>query len=343
VELAQILRILWARKVWLAIVFVVACLAALSTGYQIGLGTFKARSHSYGAAKAQFLVDSPRSSLADLTQNTESLASRAQLYTQYMRSNDVTVEIAQEAGVDPNRIVTEGPYTTAGGTQNIPRPPVVRSNEVRGEPQIYRLVFDAQLGLPIVSIYAQAPTAEEAIKLADASVTGIQRAISKLEAEEFIPQSDRTEIRELGPAVGGTVNPGVDPIIAGLAFIATFILGCGIIVAVVTLKRGFRSLRLEADADVLASRTRSQPPGKPEIRPRNAHRRFRRRSTPASISKGRAKSDRGEALEAAEPQPHDLVIDAIDRLVREGVVDESTAGAWKDTMSEEEPLPTRAS
>ena len=171
-ELAQILKILWAHKVWLAVVFVVACVAALSTGYQIGPGTFKARSHSYGAAEAQFLVDSPRSSLADLTQDTESLASRAQLYTQYMRSNDVKLEIAKEAGVDPDQIVTEGPYMTAGGTQNIPRPPVVRSNEVLGEPQIYRLVFDAQLGLPIVSIYAQAPTAAEAITLADASVDG---------------------------------------------------------------------------------------------------------------------------------------------------------------------------
>lgn len=342
-ELAQILRILWAHKVWLAVVFVVACLAALSTGYQIGPGTFKARSHSYGAAEAQFLVDSPRSSLADLSQDTESLASRAQLYTQYMRSNDVKLEIAKEAGVDPDQIVTEGPYTTAGGTQNIPRPPVVRSNEVLGEPQIYRLVFDAQLGLPIVSIYAQAPTAAEAITLADASVTGIQRAVSKLEAGEFIPSSDRTEIRELGPAVGGTVNPGVDPIIAGLAFIATFILGCGVILAVVTLKRGFRSLRLEADAEMFPSHATSRPPGKREPRPRNLQRRFRRRSTPASVSKGRANGAPSEALETAEPQPRDLVIDAIDRLVREGVVDEGTAGAWKDTISEEEPLPTRAS
>ena len=95
-----------------------------------------------------------------------------------MRSNEVTDNIAKEAGVDPDQIVDQGPYMTAGGTQNIPRPAVVRSNEVSAEPNLYRLVFDAQIGLPIVSIYAQAPTADEAITSQTRAWTGIQQAVA---------------------------------------------------------------------------------------------------------------------------------------------------------------------
>ena len=89
-ELAQIVKILWDRKVWIAVAFAFACLAAVWTGYRIGPDGIHARSHSYGAAQTQFLVDSPRSSLVDITSDTDSLSRQAQLYTQFMRSNEVT-------------------------------------------------------------------------------------------------------------------------------------------------------------------------------------------------------------------------------------------------------------
>ena len=61
------------------------------------------------------------------------------------RSNSKIAE--RSPGWIPTRSSTEGPYMTAGGTQNIPRPPVVRSNEVLGRAaDLYRLVFDAQWG-----------------------------------------------------------------------------------------------------------------------------------------------------------------------------------------------------
>lgn len=339
-ELAQIVKILWDRKVWIAVAFVFACLAAVWTGYRIGPDGIHARSHSYGAAQTQFLVDSPRSSLVDITSDTDSLSRQAQLYTQFMRSNEVTDNIAEIAGVNPDQIVAQGPYMTAGGTQNIPRPAVVRSNEVRAEPILYRLVFDAQIGLPIVSVYAQAPTADEAIDLANASVEGIQQAVAKLETNEFIPTSDRTEIRELGPAVGGTVNPGVDPIIAGLAFIAVLILACALIVLVVTLRTGFRNLRAQAEKTSLPPRASNGSSGSPGANPRRMRQMLPSRSKPGRHGDVAAKAIAVHKDDGAETQPRDLVNDAIDRLVREGIVDEGTAGLWKDTIAEEEPLPS---
>ena len=95
-----------------------------------------------------------------------------------MRSNAIKAAIAEEAGIPVNQVTTEGPYTAAGATQNIPRPAETRSNEIRGEGKLYRLVFDYQPDLPVISIYAQAPTEEAAVKLASGTVKGVSEYVS---------------------------------------------------------------------------------------------------------------------------------------------------------------------
>ena len=246
-ELVEILRALWERKLALAAAVAFALLAALATVYH--LPSMQKRSYEFGAAQAQILVDSPRSSLIDLTQETPPLAQRAAVYAQFMRSNAVKVAIAKEVGVPATSIVTEGPYTAAGGTQNIPRPATTRANELRGEGKLYRLVFDYQPDLPVVSIYAQAPTAAGAIKLASGTVKGVGAYISGLEAEQAVPAHAQTHIRELGPAEGGTVNSGVDPMVTLLAFLAALIAGCGAIIGYIALRRGFRRSAAEHAGD----------------------------------------------------------------------------------------------
>ena len=153
-----------------------------------GLGSTK-RSHQFGAAQSQILIDSPRSSLVDLTQETPPLATRAAVYTQFMRSNAVKEAISKASGIPADLIVAQGPYTTAGGSQNLPRPSEARANEVRSEKRGYRLVFDYQQDLPIVSIYAQAPTAKSAIALAAGTVAGVRSYISQLERQQKVPAS----------------------------------------------------------------------------------------------------------------------------------------------------------
>ena len=248
-ELAEIIRTLWQRKLALAAVLGLAVLASVATAYHIGPSGISSRSYEFGAAQAQILVDSHRSSLLDLTQETPPLAERAAVYAQFMRSNAVKVAIAEAVGVPVNQIVTEGPYTAAGGTQNIPRPSEARANEIRGEGKRYRLVFDYQPDLPVVSIYAQAPTEADAVKLAAGTVKGVSNYVIDLEDENAVPVHARTHIRELGPAEGGTVNSGVDPLVALLAFIATLIAGCGAIIGYVSLRRGLRRAAASAEAE----------------------------------------------------------------------------------------------
>ncbi|MEA2134156.1 MAG: hypothetical protein QOC68_2065 [Solirubrobacteraceae bacterium] len=251
-ELAQIIKTLWDQRIAVVAVLVVAFLGGLSTVYRVGTGGLSTRSHQFGAAQSQILIDSPRSSLVDLTQDTPPLATRAAVYTQFMRSNAVKEAISQATGIPANLIVAQGPYTTAGGTQNLPRPSEARANEVRGEKAGYRLVFDYQQDLPIVSIYAQAPSAKAAISLAAGTVAGVRAYISRLEREQNVPAHAQTQIRELGSAEGGTVNSGADPIMAILAFIGIAIAGLGGILALNALTRGFQKLSQSA-------RTRPEP------------------------------------------------------------------------------------
>ena len=241
-ELAQIIKTLWDQRIAVVAVFLVAFLAGVSTVYRIGTGGLTKRSHQFGAAQSQILIDSPRSSLVDLTQETPPLATRAAVYTQFMRSNAVKEAISKATGIPASLIVAQGPYTTAGGSQNLPRPSEARANEVRSEGRGYRLVFDYQQDLPIVSIYAQAPTAKSAIRLAAGTVAGVRAYIAQLEKEQNIPAHAQTQIRELGSAEGGTVNSGADPIMAVLAFVGIAIAGLGGILALTALARGLQKL-----------------------------------------------------------------------------------------------------
>ena len=241
-ELAQIIKTLWDQRVAVVMVLLLAFLAAVSTVYRIGTDGLTKRSHQFGAAQSQILIDSPRSSLVDLTQETATLATRAAVYTQFMRSNAVKEAISKATGIPADAIVAQGPYTTAGGSQNIPRPSEARANEVRGEKDGYRLVFDYQQDLPIVSIYAQAPDAKSAIRLAAGTVEGVRTYVAKLEREQNVPPSAQTQIRELGAAEGGTVNAGADPIMAILAFVGVTIAGLGGILAIIAIARGIQRI-----------------------------------------------------------------------------------------------------
>ena len=244
-ELTQIIRTLLAHKVSLAILTFLALLAAISISYRISTSGLETRSLEFGAAQTQILVDSPRSSLLDLSQETPPLATRAAVYAQFMRSNAVKDAIAAEVGVSPEAIIAQGPTSTLGGTQNLPRPSESRSNEIVGEKDSYRLLFETQQDLPLIMISAQAPTAEAAIKLANGTVAGVQKYVESLALESKIPELAQTQIRELGPAEGGTVNSGVSPIMMVLTFFGVMIAGCIAIVGLSAIVGAYK--RIAAD------------------------------------------------------------------------------------------------
>jgi hypothetical protein len=133
-------------------------------------------------------------------------------------------------------------------TENLPRSAVEpgegeRANELLAEGVGYRLSFEAQEDLPIVAIRSQAPTAPEAIKLADSAVTGLKDYLRTAEAQGEIPDKRLVQIKPLGQAKGGVVNSGVNRVVAGMVFVAVFGLGCGLILVGVNVAAGMRQNR----------------------------------------------------------------------------------------------------
>jgi hypothetical protein len=250
VELVHVLRQLSRRRRWVIVAALVAALAATATSYQIHVAppSLEKRSLGVGAASTQVLVDAPRSSLANLDEDPAPLSSRALVYAQAMSGLQARSAIARESGLPERVIVTKGPFSSDANRSNFQnQPSEPRANAVLTEGDGYRLVFDAQQQLPIISIYAQAPTADGAQRLANGASRAMRRYVTKLDKGQGKPAKP-VVLRDLGPAEGGTVSKGVNLPIVVLAFIAVFGIGCVLIVLSSGFLREWRRLAAEEAA-----------------------------------------------------------------------------------------------
>lgn len=226
-DLIKILNELWKRRLWVVGAVVVALLIGLSTSYK--LPSLEKRAVLTGAASSQVLIDASTSAIADVERDPTPLAARAVVLGQYMSSAEARTRIAEKMGLSPTQIAADGPFSSLTDRSTYQATPAgPRANQLTEENAIYRLVFDAQLELPIVSIYTQAPDAESAVELASAATAVLTGYVDEL--DEGIPQGRRIEVTSLGEPEGGTVNDGANPTMAFLAFIAVLIVLCTLIV-----------------------------------------------------------------------------------------------------------------
>jgi hypothetical protein len=251
-ELVEIFRTLGRHKRALGGVIAFAVLIALMTAYSIGPSGIHKRGSTYGTAQAQVLVDSPQSALANLKQDTIPLSTRAGVFAQFMASSAVREEIAKATGIPAAEIVARGPFddpaVAPAGTQvpAAPKPPS-ESSSVSARP--YQLTFVAQEELPLVTVYAQAPTAAGAKKLADGVSVGVKAHISHMQDVGQLDEKDRVVIRGLGPAQAGTVNGGSALPMMLLAFVFIVLAGSGVILAVARFKDRDDEYELEDELD----------------------------------------------------------------------------------------------
>jgi hypothetical protein len=210
-ELAQALIQLWERKIWLLVGLIAAGVA--------GFGVHQAaKSSVYAAATTQMVVDAPRSALGDIQSSLEPFTARAGVFALLMTSPQALNAIGDAAGIPGNRIAAEGPPQA-----NLPQ--VGSSPTPINTP--YKLQLNQDPTLPTVDIYAQAPTAQEAVKLANGAVTGFATYLKSLQVQGSVPTGQRVEIRQLGSAIGGVVNSAASTKMAGIVGIVVLLLWCG--------------------------------------------------------------------------------------------------------------------
>ncbi|HEY7120920.1 MAG TPA: hypothetical protein VH329_00045 [Solirubrobacterales bacterium] len=256
-NLALACRELWRQKVLVAVGIPVALIAAVISVSNVSLlppkiggGTLQ-----YYSARTQILVDSDSSSIGDLNRDLTPMVTRANVYSRFLTTPAALNVIGHNAGIPADEIYAEGPYQL-GQPRFIQEPTAERrGSQLIGRQARYRLRFDSDPELPIVTVYAEAPSADQATALANGAATGLSDYVTRLQDEQGIPQSSRVAIRRLGSSAGAPVTPGASTKVALFVFFVVIALWCVGVLVALRLRNTWR----QADA---AERSGGVPPAK---------------------------------------------------------------------------------
>ncbi|HEY2479050.1 MAG TPA: hypothetical protein VGI17_10000 [Solirubrobacterales bacterium] len=242
-EFSRTLKALWHHRRLVGVGIVIAAVAATLSVFQVGLFPPKlaSRTNEFGTASTQILVDTPDSSFANLAEEVDPLNYRAGVFARFLASPEAINLIAREADLPANAIEAQGPYEQGQPLFAIEPTAEKRSTQIIGERSLYRLRFENNPNMPLITVYAQAPTDEEALRLADAAPTALKSYVQSIQNSQNTPAKRRVTLRELGDATGGTVNAGANVQIAVLVFFVVLILWCLLLIPAHTIAQGWRS------------------------------------------------------------------------------------------------------
>jgi hypothetical protein len=275
-ELVGFVKSLLRHRAVLGAIFALAVLAALLTAFKVGPGGIERRSTSVGAATSQVLVDSAESTLVKgaASDQLAALGTRASVYAQYLSSREAVGKIARELKLNPLLITASGPFSEGTGIRDYGEQGAEsRATDLVDESKAYRLVFQAQEDVPIITVYATAPTVQGSLELAHSAYKVLSGYIGELKREAAKESRINPEpkpvvssagplindiiVRQLGQPEGGLVGGSADMMLMVLAFVGVFGLGC-LIFAIAT---GFmRHWRLAGEMERLDARSHHWEP-----------------------------------------------------------------------------------
>src|SRR3954452_15144174 len=161
------LRRLWQNRAWAAGCAGYALLATVLSVAQISAFPFhvKSRSVQMATASAQVVVDTPKSTLIDIRQDTrgiDGLNNRALLLGNVMASPQVRADIARRAHVPFDLLQVVPPITVRQPRVLAEAGHERKTSDILRLNGQYRLYIRANPTVPFLQIYAQTPTAESA-------------------------------------------------------------------------------------------------------------------------------------------------------------------------------------
>lgn len=243
------LRKLSRLKVGLAVSVALALFAAIWSIERISLFPpgLTPRSLEMATAVTHVLIDTPSSAMVDLRQDTYSvddLKDRTIVLGNVIASGSVEAKIAQRADLPYGVLRIEAPLTAAQ-----PSPPVDSQNarhttDLLKSTDQYRVELTANPTVPMIDIYAQAPTAKTAATLANASVDELKAYLAQLVATQKTPTRYQIRPVQLGRATGVVINRGVRWQTALLAFLLTLAISCATVTFLARVRAGWRQAAL---------------------------------------------------------------------------------------------------
>lgn len=237
------------RRLWRFRASLVACgtLALLTAVCSVVKITFPLgvtpRALKLATASTQVVVDTPRSALLDLRQSNysmDALTNRAVLLGNVMASPPIRESIARRARV-PVGVLQVTPPLTPKQPRAVAEPSDHKhTSDILKLNDQYRLNIQANPTVPVLHIYAQAPTARSAEAMANGAVDAMQAYLLSRAHAADTPESEQLRMVQLGRARGAVINKGIEWQVAELAFLLTFGLSCTTVVFLFRVVGGWR-------------------------------------------------------------------------------------------------------
>jgi hypothetical protein len=238
------MRELWRLRAGVVASALLALLAALWSVEAISIAPpgVSPRALKMATASTQVVVDTPRTALLDRRRDTytlDSLTTRSVLLGNVMASQTVRDSIARRAHVPVEMIQIAPPLTPKQ-----PRALAVAGDEKKTGDILklndqYRLNIEANPSVPILHVYAQAPSAETAEALANAVVDATREYLDDLARVKGTPDAERIRLVQLGRADGVVINGGIKWQMALLVLVITFTLACATVILISRVKTGW--------------------------------------------------------------------------------------------------------
>jgi hypothetical protein len=161
--LVGLLRVLWRRRIVIAIGALLAIAAAV-VGIQRGAGAAPTAS-----SLTKVLIDTPNSLVADAqARGAGTIYIRARLLANLIVDDEAKAAVAQRAGLRPSELAIVGPGAAAPPA--VITPIAEQAIMVARPTQPYLVSVEVAPDLPIISIDANAPDRDQAVKLGGAAV-----------------------------------------------------------------------------------------------------------------------------------------------------------------------------
>jgi hypothetical protein len=215
--------------------------AAILSLYQVSLFPpgAKERYLQRGAAIGRAAVEIHPARALNTPQAYEGQAKRADLIANAMASQPVLALSAKKLGVDADQIAART-LLNEGVPEAFSEPDNERrADEIVESEAPYELELQARPTVPVIEIYAEAPTQADAEALLTASIAATNNYLAATAAREGEGPPQPVTLTELGPPRGGPLEPSVPKEIALLAFLVVFCLSFALLWAIAEARRGW--------------------------------------------------------------------------------------------------------
>ena len=181
------------------------------------------RDLTFSGAVVHVLID--RGVVADQRSGPPAISNdtgRAALFAGLLASRTGLDYVGRRAGVPGDRIAGGAPPTADVPIAMTEPDSEKRASDILASTSRYRLDVQARPTMPIIDIYARAPTTVGAERLAGGAVAGLGDLLRDRARRQGVDPATLPALRMLGPPRGGPVNAGAAPQIAGLTFLVVF-------------------------------------------------------------------------------------------------------------------------